>query len=74
MNNELNVQTKSRPTHARRTPSRIIINNRDSGIIQTNRMRIPSSHPGVPIQPAQNLLMPHEAILGILYPNNDTNS
>lgn len=51
--------------------SRIIINNRHSGIIQTNRMRILSSHPGVSIQPAQNLLMPYEAVLGILYPNHN---
>ena len=54
--------------------SRIIINNRDSGIIQTNRMRILSSHSGVSIQPAQNLLMPDEAVLGILNPNHNNNT
>lgn len=77
MNNEINAQTKERPRHAKIKPtpqSRIIINNRDSSIIQTDRMCMPSSHPGVMIQPAQNLLMPHEEVLGILYPNHNNNT
>lgn len=62
---------QSRQMHNPQSPnSRIIINNRIHRIIQANRISITGLNTRVPVQPAQDLLVPDEAVFGFLHPGS----
>lgn len=43
----------------------VIIHNRDNGVLQTDRVGVTLLDAGVLVNPAEGLLVPHEAVLGV---------
>jgi hypothetical protein len=42
----------------------VIVHNRDNGVLQTDRVGVTLLYAGVLVNPAEDLLVPHEAVLG----------